>query len=117
MRGYGGAKGIGYPPGPVAGGALVAVGGYPALFGMMAVIATVTVTAALVPSAPPGARTRPAPGLGRRLTSAAFPQPVLPLAAATAALPAGVGFLPGRPAQPHQRTLTPGRWPVTTGSA
>jgi MFS family permease len=36
--GYGGAKGIGYLAGPIAGGALVVAGGYPALFGTLAVI-------------------------------------------------------------------------------
>ncbi len=86
---------------PVMIGGLVlfaaAAGGYPALFSTLAVIAIVTTAAiaALVPG------TRPVPGpptattsLGRRLTSAAFLQPVLLLAAATAALSAGVGFLP-----------------------
>jgi DHA1 family tetracycline resistance protein-like MFS transporter len=95
--GYGGAKGIGYLLGPIAGGALVAVGGYPALFGTMAVIAILTAAtiAALVPRARPVPRTSAeAPGLGLRPTSAAFLQPVLLLAAATAALSAGVGFLP-----------------------
>ena len=94
--GYGGAKGIGYLLGPVAGGALVAAGGYPVLFSTLAVIAILTAVAvtALVPGARPDPRTPAAPGLGRRLTSAAFVQPVLLLAAATAALSAGVGFLP-----------------------
>jgi len=95
--GYGGAKGIGYLLGPIAGGALVAAGGYPALFSTLAVIAVVTAAAvvALVPGGRPVPRTSAAaPGLGRRLTSAAFLQPVLLLAAATAALSAGVGFLP-----------------------
>jgi len=95
--GYGGAKGAGYPAGPVAGGALVAAGGYPALFATLAVIAIGTAAAVtvLVP------RARPAPGtpaevlgLGRRLTSAAFLQPVLLLAAATAALSAGLASCP-----------------------
>ena len=94
--GYGGAKGIGYLLGPVAGGALVAAGGYPVLFSTLAVIAILTAVAvtALVPGARPDPRTPAAPSLGRRLTSAAFVQPVLLLAAATAALSAGVGFLP-----------------------
>jgi MFS family permease len=102
--GYGGAKGIGYLLGPIAGGALVAVGGYPALFGTLALIAIGTALAitALVPRARPAPRTAPATsGLGRQLTSAAFLQPVLLLAAATAALSAGVGFLPVLAAQHH----------------
>jgi len=95
--GYGGAKGIGYLLGPTAGGALVAAGGYPALFSTLAIIAigTAAAVAALVPRAQPAPGARSAAlGLGRRLTSAAFLQPVLLLAAATAALSAGVGFLP-----------------------
>ena len=94
--GYGGAKGAGYLAGPIAGGALVAAGGYGALFATLAVIAagTAAAVAVLVPHARPTPRTSEAPGLGRRLTSAAFLQPVLLLAAAAAALSAGVGFLP-----------------------
>jgi MFS transporter, DHA1 family, tetracycline resistance protein len=95
--GYGGAKGLGYLLGPIAGGALVVAGGYPALFATLAVIAIVTAAAigALVPRARPlPRRSAEARGLGRRLTSPAFLQPVLLLAAATAALSAGVGFLP-----------------------
>ncbi len=95
--GYGGAKGIGYLLGPVAGGALVAAGGYPALFGVLAVIAIAAAlaVAALVPRLEPAPRARPAlPDLAGQLTSAAFLRPVLLLAAATAALSAGVGFLP-----------------------
>ena len=109
--GYGGAKGIGYLLGPIAGGALVAVGGYPALFGTMAVIAILTAAAiaALVPRARPVPRTSAeAPGLGLRLTSAAFLQPVLLLAAATAALSAGVGFLPVLAGQHHLGPLAAG---------
>jgi MFS family permease len=102
--GYGGAKGIGYLLGPIAGGALVAAGGYPALFGTLAVIAILTAAAvgALVPHARPVPCTSAeAPSLGRRLTSAAFLQPVLLLAAAAAALSAGVGFLPVLAGQHH----------------
>jgi len=109
--GYGGAKGIGYLLGPIAGGALVAAGGYPALFSTLAVIAIVTAAAvaALVPGARPVPRTSAeAPGLGRRLTSAAFLQPVLLLAAATAALSAGVGFLPVLAGQHHLGPIAAG---------
>jgi len=59
--------------------------------------------------------TRPAaPGLAHRLTGAAFLQPVLQLTAATAALSAGVGFLP---VLAGQHRLGPGRChcPVTSG--
>jgi MFS transporter, DHA1 family, tetracycline resistance protein len=109
--GYGGAKGIGYLLGPIAGGALVAAGGYPALFATLAVIAIGSAAAisALVPHARPVARTSAeAPGLGRRLTSAAFLQPVLLLAAATAALSAGVGFLPVLAGQHHLGPIAAG---------
>ncbi len=109
--GYGGAKGIGYLLGPIAGGALVAAGGYPALFSTLAVIAigTAAAIAALVPGARPVPRTSAAaPGLGRRLTSAAFLQPVLLLAAATAALSAGVGFLPVLAGQHHLGPIAAG---------
>ena len=109
--GYGGAKGIGYLLGPIAGGALVVAGGYPALFSTLAVIAIVTTAAvvALVPGARPVPRTSAAaPGLRRRLTSAAFLQPVLLLAAATAALSAGVGFLPVLAGQHHLGPIAAG---------
>jgi MFS family permease len=109
--GYGGAKGIGYLLGPIAGGALVVAGGYPVLFGTLALIAIVTAfaVAALVPRARPAPGTRPAaPGLGRQLTSAAFLQPVLLLAAATAALSAGVGFLPVLAGQHHLGPIAAG---------
>jgi len=109
--GYGGAKGIGYLLGPIAGGALVAAGGYPALFSTLAVIAigTAAAIAALVPGARPVPRTSAAaPCLGRRLTSAASLQPVLLLAAATAALSAGVGFLPVLAGQHHLGPIAAG---------
>jgi len=109
--GYGGAKGIGYLLGPIAGGALVVAGGYPALFSTLAVIAILTTAAisALVPHARPVPRTSAeAPSLGRQLTSAAFLQPVLLLAAATAALSAGVGFLPVLAGQHHLGPIAAG---------
>lgn len=109
--GYGGAKGVGYLLGPIAGGALVAAGGYPALFGTLTVIAVVTAAAiaALVPQARPDPRTSAKPpDLGRRLASAAFLQPVLLLAAATAALSAAVGFLPVLAGQHHLGPIAAG---------
>jgi len=109
--GYGGAKGIGYLLGPIAGGALVVAGGYPALFATLAVIAILTAAAisALVPHARPVPRTSAeAPSLGSQLTSAAFLQPVLLLAAATAALSAGVGFLPVLAGQHHLGPIAAG---------
>jgi DHA1 family tetracycline resistance protein-like MFS transporter len=109
--GYGGTKGIGYLLGPIAGGALVAAGGYSALFGTLAVVAIVTTVAisALVPGTRPVPRTSAAaPSLRRRLTSATFLQPVLLLAAATAALSAGVGFLPVLAGQHHLGPIAAG---------
>src|SRR5262249_29375671 len=109
--GYGGAKAIGYLLGPIAGGALVVAGGYPALFSTLAVIAILTAAAiaALVPQARPVPRTfAEAQSLGRRLTSAAFLQPVLLPAAATAALSAGVGFLPVLAGQRHLGPIAAG---------
>ena len=95
--GYGGAKGAGYLLGPVAGGALVAAGGYPLLFGVLAAVALIAAAAvaALVPRVAVGARQRSGVAdLARHLAGADFLRPVLLLAAATAALSAGVGFLP-----------------------
>jgi MFS family permease len=95
--GYGGAKGAGYLLGPVAGGALVAAGGYPLLFGVLAAVALIAAAAvaALVPRVAVGARQRSGVAdLARHLSGADFLRPVLLLAAATAALSAGVGFLP-----------------------
>ncbi len=94
--GYGGAKGAGYLAGPVAGGALVAAGGYPLLFGVLSAVALIAAVAvaALVPHVAVGAWQRPGVGdLARHLAGADFLRPVLLLAAATAALSAGVGFL------------------------
>lgn len=108
--GYGGAKGAGYLAGPIAGGALVAAGGYGALFATLAVIAvgTAAAIAALVPRARLAPRTSEVPGLSRRVASAAFLQPVLLLAAAAAALSAGVGFLPVLAGQHHLGPIAAG---------
>lgn len=94
---YGSWKGLGYGLGPVLGGALIAVGGYSLLFATLAVLGVLVAgwALALVPAFPPLPRTRQTVvDLARRLTSAGFVQPTLALAAATAALSVGVGFLP-----------------------
>ena len=95
--GYGGAKGIGYLLGPVAGGALVLAGGYQLLFavlGAVALVATLAV-ARLVPEMAPVRRPRSGlVDLVRRIRKPSFLQPVLLLGAGTAALSEGVGFLP-----------------------
>ena len=95
--GYGGAKGLGYLAGPIAGGALVAVGGYPLLFGILAVMACIVAALAsrIIPETPPRPRSRETVvALYRRLRRSTFVVPVAILAGATAALSAGVGFLP-----------------------
>ena len=95
--GYGAWKGLGYTLGPVLGGILITLGGYPLLFATLAALA-VTVAGwavAVVPSVEPLPRTRQTVlDLLRRLTTVRFLQPTLTLAAATAALAVGVGFLP-----------------------
>jgi MFS family permease len=95
--GYGAWKGLGYTLGPVLGGILITLGGYTLLFATLAVLAlAVAVWASLaVPAVQPLPRTRQTVvDLARRLTAGSFLQPTLALAAATAALAAGVGFLP-----------------------
>lgn len=94
---YGAWKGLGYTLGPLLGGALVAVGGYPLLFTTLAVIAAaVAVWAAIaVPAIEVLPKTRQTVlDLARRLTSGSFLRPTAALAGATAALAVGVGFLP-----------------------
>lgn len=95
--GYGFYKSIGYTLGPLLGGVLMWAGGLRLLFGVMAVLAAaVAVWAALaVPHVPPLPKARQTVlDLARRLADRAFWQPTAALAAATAALSVGVGFLP-----------------------
>ncbi|GGV95037.1 MFS transporter [Streptomyces narbonensis] len=94
---YGFYKSIGYTLGPLLGGVLVWAGGLQLLFAVMAVCgAAVALWAALaVPAVPPLPRRRQTVAdLARRLTDRAFLAPTAALAAATAALSVGVGFLP-----------------------
>jgi MFS family permease len=94
---YGAWKGLGYTLGPVLGGLLIAAGGYPLLFTTLALLGVVVAGWALlvVPAVPPLPRARQTVAdLARRLTSPGFVRPTLALAAATAALSVGVGFLP-----------------------
>src|SRR6476620_9512337 len=94
---YGAWKGLGYTLGPVLGGVLIAVGGYPLLFTTLAVLGVVVAGWAVlvVPAAPPLPRPRQTVAdLVRRLTSPGFVRPTAALAGATAALSVGVGFLP-----------------------
>jgi DHA1 family tetracycline resistance protein-like MFS transporter len=109
--GYGGAKGIGYLTGPLAGGALVAAGGYTLLFIVLAgLAAAVTAVAAkALPTIAPTPRPRSTIfALARQVTHPRFVQPVLILAAGTAALSAGVGYLPVLGARHHLGPLATG---------
>ncbi|WP_238173725.1 MFS transporter [Kribbella speibonae] len=94
---YGFYKSIGYTAGPLLGGGLVWLGGFRLLFGVMTVLAAGVAVWALiaVPAVPPLPRTRQTVlDLARRITDPQFLRPTAALAAATAALSVGVGFLP-----------------------
>ncbi|TDD69231.1 MFS transporter [Actinomadura darangshiensis] len=94
---YGFYKSIGYTLGPLLGGVVVWAGGLWLLFVVLAVLgAGVAAWAALaVPAVPPLLRPRQTVlDLARRLADPRFLAPTAALAAATAALSAGVGFLP-----------------------
>ncbi|MEU7527124.1 MFS transporter [Saccharothrix sp. NPDC042600] len=99
--GYGAWKGLGYTLGPVLGGVLIHFGGYPALFAALAALALLVAAwaAITVPAVPPLPRARQTlKDLARRLTHPGFLRPTAALAATTAALAVGVGFLPVRAA-------------------
>jgi len=109
---YGAWKGLGYTLGPLLGGALVTVGGFPLLFGLLAGLGLAVAgwTTVAVPASPPLPKARQTLlSLARRLTQPAFLQPTVALAAATAALSVGVGFLPVRGA-------AAGLGPLATGA-
>ena len=94
---YGFYKSIGYTAGPLLGGGLVWLGGFRLLFTVMTVLAAGVAVWALiaVPAVPPLPRKRQTVvDLARRITDAQFLRPTAALAAATAALSVGVGFLP-----------------------
>ncbi|OLR93203.1 MFS transporter [Actinokineospora bangkokensis] len=95
--GYGFHKSIGYTLGPLLGGVLVWAGGLRLLFTVMALCAAGVAVwaAAAVPGVPPLPRKRQTVAdLARRLADRSFLVPTAALAAATAALSVGVGFLP-----------------------
>ncbi len=95
--GYGAWKGLGYTLGPLLGGVLIFLGGFTLLFATLAVLAVAVAVWALlvVPAVPPLPRTRQTLlDLARGLTRPGFLRPTAALAAATAALAVGVGFLP-----------------------
>lgn len=94
---YGFYKSIGYTLGPLLGGVLVWAGGLRLLFAVLAVLGAVVAAwaAFAVPAVPPLPKTRQTVlDLARRLANPAFLGPTAALAAATAALSVGVGFLP-----------------------
>lgn len=110
---YGAWKGVGYTLGPLLGGVLITLGGYTLLFTTLAIVAAAVAVWAVcaVPSVPPLPRTRQTLlDLARRLAHPGFLRPTVTLAAATAALAAGVGFLPVRGA-------AAGLGPLVTGIA
>ncbi|MEV4342969.1 MFS transporter [Actinoplanes sp. NPDC049596] len=110
---YGFYKSIGYTLGPLLGGVLVWAGGLRLVFVVLAVLGAAVAlwAASAVPAVPPLPKTRQTVvDLARRLADPAFLIPTGALAAATAALSVGVGFLPvsGRAA---------GLGPIATGAA
>lgn len=110
---YGAWKGLGYALGPLLGGGLVAIGGYPALFLTLAGMALAATAWAIVavPALAPLPRARQTVlDLIRRLSTRTFVLPTLALASSTAALATGVGFLPILAARA-------GLGPVTAGAA
>ncbi|MFJ1561785.1 MFS transporter [Streptomyces mirabilis] len=110
---YGFYKSIGYTAGPLLGGALVAGGGLPLLFTAMTALAAAVAAWAVVavPAVPPLPKARQTVvDLAKRLGQGSFLRPTAALALATAALSAGVGFLPVTGAAAHLG-------PVATGAA
>jgi MFS family permease len=110
---YGFYKSIGYTLGPLLGGVLVWAGGLRLLFVVLTVLGAAVALWALlaVPEVAPLPRARQTVlDLARRVADPAFLGPTAALAAATAALSVGVGFLPvsGRAA---------GLDPIATGAA
>jgi MFS family permease len=108
---YGFYKSIGYTLGPLLGGALVWLGGLRLLFAVLAVLGVLVALWALlaVPRVPPLPRSRQTVvDLVRRLTDPIFLRPTAALAAATAALSVGVGFLPVSGATAGYGTLATG---------
>lgn len=99
---YGAWKGIGYTAGPLLGGLLIHFGSFDALFLTMAALAVAVAVwaAAAVPPLPPLPRHRQTvKDLAKRLSHSDFLRPTAALAASTAALATGVGFLPVKAAE------------------
>lgn len=107
---YGAWKGVGYTAGPLLGGVLIHLGGFELLFLTMAALAAaVAVWVLTVPELEPLPRHRQTlRDLVKRLSHRDFLRPTAALAASTAALATGVGFLPVKAAQ---------HGPIVTGAA
>lgn len=94
---YGFYKSLGYTAGPLLGGVIVWIGDLTLLFAVTTVLAGVVAiwARAVVPAVPALPRRRQTVvDLARRLRDSHFLRPTIALAAATAALSVGVGFLP-----------------------
>ncbi len=94
---YGSWKGIGYALGPLLGAGLIWLGGFPALFITLTIVATAIClwVVVAVPSLPVLPRQRyTVLDLFRQTTDRAFIVPTLALAASAGALGVAVGFLP-----------------------
>ncbi|MFE4499901.1 MFS transporter [Rhodococcus sp. NPDC056743] len=110
---YGFYKSLGYTLGPLLGGVIVWAGGLTLLFAVMTVLALVVAIWAQVsvPTLPPLPRARQTVvDLARRLSDRQFLGPTAALAASTAALSVGVGFLP-------VAGVDAGLGPIATGAA
>lgn len=109
---YGFYKSIGYTLGPLLGGMIVWLGGLEWLFASVGLVAAVVAcwAARAVPSVSPLPRVRQTVlDLARRVVDRAFLGPTAALAATTAALSVGVGFLP-------VSGVAAGLGPVATGA-
>ena len=110
---YGLYKSLGYTLGPLLGGVIVWTGGLTLLFAVMAALAAVVAIWAtvVVPALAPLPRARQTVvDLARRLADRRFLGPTAALAASTAALSVGVGFLP-------VAGVDAGLGPIATGAA
>lgn len=94
---YGSWKGLGYAIGPLLGAGALFAGGFPLLFGVLAVLglAVAVWVAVAMPRLEPLPRPRyTLADLARQLSERSFLGPTIVLAAATGSLGAAVGFLP-----------------------
>ncbi|KUI21874.1 MFS transporter [Mycobacterium sp. GA-1285] len=94
---YGSYKSVGYTLGPLLGGLIVTIGGLQTLFAVLAVLAggvALWATVAVPAVRPQPRRRQTLLDTLRRFSESSFVTPTVALAAATAALSAGVGFLP-----------------------